>query len=147
MKCFESNDSRNEYIHGKSKAENIEKKKEICRKRIQQLYKMPRTELTLEGKKIFRQPVRFRLKLGYSAMRQWIEMAEFTFQRRMTMNEKRKISWYYPIQKRDEKKTNSKQGHFGKKNDKQKEQTNKKQTKLNQFYNENKIPSQRPWGG
>ena len=93
--------ARNEALHRSNKEENMEIKKQKCKQTICQVYQMPRHGLMLEDKKIFRQPVRFRLKLGYSAMRQWIEMAEHIFQRRMDIKEKQQINWYFPIQHRN----------------------------------------------
>ena len=46
--------------------------------------------------------LRFRLKMGYSGMRQWVELAEHIFQRRMNINDKKKISWYFSVQIRKE---------------------------------------------
>ena len=95
--------ARNKALHGSNKTENLEKKKEKCRKRIKELYNMSRTLLTLEDKKLFRLPLHFRIKSGYSTMTQWIEMTEFIFQRRMKNDEKNKLTWYFPVRRTKKK--------------------------------------------
>ena len=123
----------------------MEKKKEKCQQRIKELYNLSCRELTLEDKKIFCLPIRYRLKLGYSAMRQWIELAEHIFQQRMTINEKKKLSWYFPIQVRKDEKDATFKKHTPteeENKDNHIKTKNQIQTKLN-F----KITSQRPRGG
>ena len=133
---------RNEILHGNTKEEGMEKKKQQCKERITQLYKMSRKDLSLEDKKYFRMPLQFRLKMGYSGMRQWIELAEHIFQRRMNTNEKKKLSWYFPIQIRKETyRPKSTQNDYS--GNSRKKEKKKIQTKLNFV----QFSGQRPRGG
>lgn len=76
-------------------------------------------------------------------MRQWIDLAEHIFQRRLHINEKKQIKWYFPVQRRQEKV--QKQGIRQRDNMTEKSHLKKKpqiQMKLNFTH-----PSQRPQGG
>ena len=128
--------ARNEILHGSNHKENVEKKKEKCRERIKELYRMDRSILSSEAKKLFRLPVNIQIKAGLSSMRQWIEHVEFIFQRAMEIEEKKKILWYFPIKEKRDIQTN-KHTYKGKK------QENIEQKKLTQT----KIVCCRPRGG
>ena len=88
--------ARNEVLHGASEKESNIIKAQKCKDRIKQLYQMPRTNLTLEDKKIFKLPMLYRQKLSINSMRQWIELCELVFQKSMERENRKKLQWYFP---------------------------------------------------
>ena len=83
---------QNKKLHGKDAKESREIKLHKCRERIQVLYKMDRTCLSMHDKKIFKLLVHLRKRMGLSAMNQWIETAEYIFQKRLNQERRKELT-------------------------------------------------------
>ena len=93
---------RNVLLHGDSPSEQLEICKANCRKRVKELYKRSRRNLSLEDKKLFQLPLVYRCKGSVASMTLWIDKAEMVFQH-MDQNEDNKLDTKYWIFKQNKK--------------------------------------------
>ena len=87
---------RNQRIHGKTSQQERIMKQSNLQKRIQELYTYDRKLLILQERKLFKLPLSQRLKHSTDKMTLWIDMAEYAFQTKVQIEERKTIHWYFP---------------------------------------------------
>ena len=93
---------RNNILHGETESEIVAIKKAKCQKRIRDLYKRSRRNLSLEDKKLFNFPLAYCLKGSVVGMTMWIDRIEMIFQQRDQDNEHNldTKAWFFPKSKK-----------------------------------------------